>query len=87
MPWGDLGSSSGKNLYTLKCHPGQHGHSYGELLVRMACKRHGSPRDHVDPNGFGFHTGHGAETVRQPPGVTACCKRSRLGDARQWWRL
>lgn len=60
MPWRDLDSFSGKNLYTLKCHPGQHVNFYGELLVKVACKRHLNPCDHDDPNGFRFHPGHGA---------------------------
>lgn len=70
MPWRDSDSFSGKNLYTLKCHPGQLVDFYGELLVKVVCKQHLNPHDHVDPSESGFCAGHGAETMQQPPWVT-----------------
>jgi len=54
MLWRDLDSFSGKNLYTLKCRPGQHVDFCGELLVKVACKWHLNPHGHVDPRGLDF---------------------------------
>lgn len=51
----------------LKCHPDRHVGFSGNLLLKVSCKWHLNPHDHADPSGFGFLTGHGAETVRQPP--------------------
>lgn len=55
------------DLYRSKRHPGQHVDFCGELLLKVACKRHLNPHDHADPSGFGCCTEHGAETMRQPP--------------------
>lgn len=70
VPWRYFDSFSGKNLYALKCHPDQHVDFSGNLLLKVSCKWHLNPHDHVDANGFGYLTGHGAETVRRPPWVT-----------------
>lgn len=40
----------------LSCHPGQHVDFSRELLIKVACKWHLNPCDHVDPSGFGFYT-------------------------------